>query len=177
MSAQDKMLARMASAQEERQMLAEAMSPLRRDAFEFADMVDFVRGQVFAREFTSWVVERFYEVAETGFEFEVMEGRKAGSFITVERPTSGWVSWSMVQDFTGGPGWHGLMGEVSRTRAGERPFVLMREYTADDRGGSGTYGAVVAFPLDVMFGERERAERYEQYLALKAEFEPGASGA
>lgn len=175
MSGQDQMLARMASVQEQRQMLAEAMTPGRREAFEFTDMVDFVRGQVFAREFTSWVVERFYEVAEAGFEFEVMQGRKTGSFITVERPTSGWVSWSMVQDFTGGAGWHGLMGEVSRTRTGEQPFVLMKEYTAGDRGGSGTYGPVVAFPLDVMFGERERAERYVQYLALKAEFEGSES--
>lgn len=50
--------------------------------------------------------------------------------------------------------------------------VTVKHVLSDDRGG----GAIVRkyrLPLDFVFGEVERESKYEQYLRLKAEFEPG----
>ena len=55
-------------------------------------------------------------------------------------------------------------------------FIPVQRVNLDDRGGE-TFGAVIRLDLDVLFGEREQAEReerYQRYLRLKAEFEPTA---
>ena len=125
--------------------------------------------EVVTLNFSRWVVKRFYEEAESGFEFEVVRGGRPGQkSVTVEQ--SPWVTWSMV-GLTSTYGMQGLNG-VGAKESG--PHIQMSKYTAEDRG-PGTQGPVVAFPLDVLFGERKRAAQYQEYLRLKAMFEPSES--
>lgn len=136
-----------------------------KSVYDFTDLLDVVTAEVVTRNFTEWVVARFYEEAEAGFEFEVVRGGRPGvKTVTVER--SPWVTWSMV-GLTTIPGMQGLDGVGVRDSG---PHVQMSKYTADDRG-PGTRGPVVAFPLDLLFGERKRNVEYEEYLRLKAKFE------
>lgn len=141
-----------------RRMLMVAATLPEREAFTFADLVEVVRGQALAQAFRKWAVERFYEVADAGVLFEVVEGRPQGRPIKVERPTGGWSSWH-VKEFA-----------PALAVVGEPVHIRMEKVTANDRGPS-DFGPTVKFPLDLLFGDRQRAERYEQYLALKAEFE------
>lgn len=141
-----------------RRMLMVAATLPERDAFTFQDLVEVVRGQSLAAAFKKWAVERFYEVADAGVLFEVVEGRAVGRTMKVERPTSGWSDW------------HVREVAPALAVAGEPVHIRMEKVTANDRGPA-DYGPTVKFPLDLLFGERQRAERYAEYLTLKAEFE------
>lgn len=57
--------------------------------------------------------------------------------------------------------------------SGEHAAVTVEHHLSDDRGGGATVRKY-RLPLDYVFGDAEHQERYEQYLRLKAEFEPDA---
>lgn len=147
------------------QMLTDAVDVVEKDSYTFEDLLDVAAAEVKQKQFVEWVVARFYEEAEAGTEFEVVRGGRPGVHtVTVER--SPWVTWNMV-GLTTTPGMQGLDGVGAKDSG---PHVQMSKYTAEDRG-PGSRGPVVVFPLDVLFGERERRAEYEEYLRLKAKFE------
>lgn len=149
-------------------LLKEALDVPGRDSYTFEDLLDVASAEMVRKNFTEWVIARFIEEGESGMKFEVVDGsRLAGTMVAVEAP-SVWETWKM-QPLTDPRSIVSLV-----TVDGDLPFVRMQKYTADDRG-PGSYGPVLAFPLDVLFGERRRNEAYTEYLRLKAIFEPGES--
>lgn len=149
-------------------LFKEALDVPEPDAYSFQDLLDVAAGEVKKKHFGEWVVARFIEEGEAGVTFEVADSsRPAGTMVEVEKP-SVWETWNM-QPLTAPRSIASLV-----TMDGDQPFVRMQKYTADDRG-PGSYGPVLAFPLDVLFGERKRNEEYAEYLRLKAMFEPDAS--
>jgi hypothetical protein len=129
--------------------------------FERDDLSDVVSAMNYRKAFYAFVQRRFYEVAASGFEFD------AGAIGTVtvnDLPEDEWTDWRVPASFENG---YASLSDG---------FIPIQRVTLDDRGGE-TFGAVVRFDLDVLFGEREQAEReerYQRYLRLKAEFEPTA---
>jgi hypothetical protein len=149
-------------------LLKEALDVPERDSYTFEDLLDVASAEVVRKNFTSWVISRFVEEGESGMTFEVADGsRPAGTMVAVEAP-SVWETWKM-QPLTDPRSIASLV-----TVDGDLPFLRMQKYTADDRG-PGSYGPVLAFPLEVLFGERKRKEAYAEFLRLKAIFEPGES--
>lgn len=147
-------------------LIREAGEVAQKDSYDFTDLLGVVTAETVARNFTEWVAQRFFEEAEAGFEFEVVRGGRAGQqSVPVEE--SPWVKWTMV-GLTSTYGRQGLAGAGVKESG---PHIQMSKYTAEDRG-PGSQGPVVAFPLDVLFGERKRQEEYEEYLRLRAIYEP-----
>lgn len=148
-------------------LIREALEVSVKDTYTYQDLLDVASAEVEKQNFAAWVVERFYEEGEAGVGFEVVRGGgRPGHRVTVERPSGGWVSWSM-QSLATPLGVQGLMAQGVEEPV---PYVSMEKYTADDRG-PGSRGPVVAFPLDVLFGERKQNAEYAEYLRLKAKFD------
>lgn len=137
--------------------MREALAYSSVESFTRDDMTAVVQAMNYRKAFYGWVLGRFYEVAESGFEFETTTGVK----VTVsDKVTDSWNTWRVPQSWE--------FGFTSLLDAED--WIPVQRHTSDDRG-PGTYGATVKFPLDVLFGERDMSERYQQYLSLKAEFE------
>lgn len=153
-------------------LLQQALDIPAKDTYTYSDVLDAASAEVVVENFESWVRKRLVEEGVAGTEFEVVDGsRPAGTMVKVEEPTA-WERWNMLP-LTRPSGIAGLMGQGT-SQASPVPHVRMQKYTSNDRG-PGSHGPVVAFPLDLLLGERAREERYQQYLALKAEFEGGVS--
>lgn len=140
--------------------MREALAYSSVESFTRDDMAAVIKAMNYHKAFYGWVLGRFYEVAETGFEFETTTGIK----VTVsDKVTDSWNTWRVPTSW-----------EYGLTSLSDVEDWIPVQRTMHDDAGRVHEGATVKFPLDVLFGERDMSERYAQYLALKAEFEPEA---
>lgn len=118
------------------------------------------------REFVRWVEGRFYEESRAGRRFMIVDGSGAGQTMSADFSGGGWVRWQVA-----GAWWQPGMG-VDAARA---PYIRMVRVEENDRSPA-SRGPVVAFPLDVLFGEgaggrmtrRQRLTRWMRRRSLGA---------
>lgn len=142
----------------------EAMAYSSVESFSREDMTAVVKAMNYRKGFYGWVLARFFEVAATGFRFETTTGV---SVTVKDEPTDVWNTWGVPSSW-----------EYGFTSLLDVQEWIPVQRSMHDDSGRVIEGATVKLPLDVLFGERqqaERDERYQQFVALKAEFEPDAS--
>jgi hypothetical protein len=127
-------------------------------AFSFTrdDLARAAEAAVFLTDFESFILDRFVAYTQRGGVNDI-SGRPVGSLDSAQ-DDGGYGTWSVQKTWSLEPWVH--QGDVRITH-----------FQAGDRG-PGNYDRQVDMPWDFVFGATEAAERYEQYLALKAEFEP-----
>lgn len=128
------------------------------NTFTAADL-DTIRSMTeFKADFTRFVLDRFATYTQRNTPTLDIRGR-IGS--PVENPHArtggGYGHWRLK------PGWDNPTNAT-------QPHVTIEHWLSDDRG-PGSVTSTIHVPWDYIFGTQERNERYETYLALRAEFE------
>lgn len=126
-------------------------------AFTRAHLAEIRRGARLRRDFETFLIERF--MAYTQARQVIDLNRRPVRPVTLVRDAAGFGHWRLP------------VGWDTHDDLDADDEVLVEHYMADDRG-PGRVDVRVLVPWSFVFGEDEVKERYAQYLALKAEFEP-----
>lgn len=127
--------------------------------FTREDFTKIVESQFILSDFEKFVLRRFAAYTRHT-QVQDLRGRPVTAIGDVfARTTSGYGHWRVHPHWTN----HASNGEHT---------VTVEHYVDDDRGGSGSVTASVQVPLAYIFDETENDAEYEQFMHLKARFEP-----